>query len=152
MSKQVVGRIAGTALSGKSVSDFLHFHIGQASILQLDYNIRIQQGGFRTKTDGIIGKNLSNFDLSVQQERKELFEPSGSGFRIEDFFENAVIKDLDALCSGTVVQKELLFGNTPLLEDEGELVLGGNDVECLLTRTNAWEKLCEGFVMSVSDL
>ncbi len=32
LTKQMVGRVAGTALAGKGISDFLNFNVGQASV------------------------------------------------------------------------------------------------------------------------
>ena len=83
--------VAGRTFTGKFVADFLDFDIGQAVILQLDDDVRIQKRGFCAQPDRIVGKDGFDMYLLFQQEGKKRFQPFGSGVRSEDFLENTIL-------------------------------------------------------------
>ena len=44
LTKQQIGRVAGTSLAGECIADFLKLNIGNTAIFQLYYDIHGQQG------------------------------------------------------------------------------------------------------------
>ena len=44
LAQQQICRVAGAALAGEGIADFLHFDVGDTAVFQLRHNIRDQKG------------------------------------------------------------------------------------------------------------
>ena len=58
LAEQKVGRVAGGTFAGKAVSDLLYLDIGDASVFELDNNVRDQKRGFDGNARSVIWQNF----------------------------------------------------------------------------------------------